>query len=258
MPASRVAFGEGAAWIVRGWNLFLKAPWIWILLVLIYFAILLVLTLIPIPIVGGIAQALIGPALTGGMLYGAAQLERGETLQISYLFRAFQDQSRLTPMLALGGILLAGSLVMPLITVGFLLVFDAPGGGEGLGEEAEQGAPLRAVEALGLPGLCALLLVGLFLTMAMFYAIPLSMLGGVAPIQAVKASIAGCLANILPLTVFGLIYLVLAVLASIPFALGFLVLGPVTIGAMYSSYRDVFVDQSMWPSQAVPPSLPGG
>jgi hypothetical protein len=43
----------------------------------------------------------------------------------------------------------------------FTMPFDAPGG-EGLGEEAGQRASLMAVEALGLRGLCALLLIGLF------------------------------------------------------------------------------------------------
>jgi uncharacterized membrane protein len=44
----------------------------------------------------------------------------------------------------------------------------------------------------------------------------------------------------LPLLVFGLVYLVLAVVAAIPFGLGFLILFPVTICALYASYREVF------------------
>jgi uncharacterized membrane protein len=44
----------------------------------------------------------------------------------------------------------------------------------------------------------------------------------------------------LPLLVFGLVYLVLAVAAVIPLGLGFLVLGPVTVCAVYASYREIF------------------
>ena len=46
----------------------------------------------------------------------------------------------------------------------------------------------------------------------------------------------------LPLLVFGLIYIVLAAVAMLPLGLGFLILGPVTACAAYASYREVFAD----------------
>jgi uncharacterized membrane protein len=90
-----------------------------------------------------------------------------------------------------------------------------------------------------------LLLLVILLTMAMFYAVPLVMLGGIAPWLAVQNSVAGCFTNILPFLVFGFVYLLLAFLAAIPFGLGFLVLGPVTFGAIYASYVDVFADRGI-------------
>ena len=76
--------------------------------------------------------------------------------------------------------------------------------------------------------------------MAMFYAIPLVMLGRQDAWPAVQDSIAACWINMGPLLVFGLISLVLAFLAIIPFGLGFLILWPVMLCAMYASYREVF------------------
>ncbi len=42
------------------------------------------------------------------------------------------------------------------------------------------------------------------------------------------------------LAVFVVIFVVLAILASIPFALGWLVLAPVAVGASYAAWREVF------------------
>jgi len=40
--------------------------------------------------------------------------------------------------------------------------------------------------------------------------------------------------------VYGLVYIGLAILASIPFGLGWLVLGPMLVGSCYASWRQVF------------------
>jgi uncharacterized membrane protein len=66
------------------------------------------------------------------------------------------------------------------------------------------------------------------------------MFNDVPPIEAIKSSINASLKNVVPLVVFLLIYFVLAVIAAIPFFLGFLVLTPVTAAALYASYRDIY------------------
>jgi uncharacterized membrane protein len=60
------------------------------------------------------------------------------------------------------------------------------------------------------------------------------------PIAAMTASFSGSLANVLPMLVYSLVGLVLAIAASIPLGLGWLVLGPVIGGSVYASYRDIF------------------
>jgi uncharacterized membrane protein len=55
------------------------------------------------------------------------------------------------------------------------------------------------------------------------------------------------LKNIWPFTVYGLIMLLLGVVASIPFALGWLILGPVIIASVYTSYRDIFFSPAVLP-----------
>jgi len=239
MIAMRVDAGRGWGWIVEGWQLFAKAPGVWIVMLLIYLGISVVLSLIP--FIGALAHALLNPLLIGGMLFGAAALARGEALEIGHLFRGFQDQERMGPLVMLGLISVAGYVLI------FLAIVVFVGGSVATGVMLEStGTSVAPAAASGLfvgAGLIVMLIVlsiGLLVTMALFYGIPLVMLAGQNAWPAAQDSIAACWINTLPLLVFGLIYLVLVVVAIIPLMLGFLILAPVTFGAVYASYRDVF------------------
>ncbi len=239
MTAMRVDAGRGWGWIVEGWQLFAQAPGIWIVIMLIYLGISVVLSFIP--FVGGLASMLLLPVLAGGMLYGAAALARGESLEIAHLFRGFQDQERMGPLVLLGALSLAGYALMALVIAVFM------GGGLMMGATLDSTGTIVPPEAMGglLAGaglivLLIILVIGFLVAMVLFYGIPLVMLGGQNAWPAAQDSIAACWINMLPLLVLGLIYLVLAVVAVIPFGLGLLILGPVTVGAVYASYREVF------------------
>ena len=239
MTMMRVDAGRGWGWLVEGWQLFVRAPGIWIVVMLIYLGISVVLSFIP--FVGGLASMLLLPVLAGGMLFGAAALARGERLEIVHLFRGFQDQERMGPLVLLGAISLAGYALMALVIAVFM------GGGLMMGAALDSTGTIVPPEAMGGlfagAGLIALLIVltiSVLIAMALFYGVPLVMLAGQNAWPAAQDSIAACWINILPLLVFGLIYLVLAVVAVIPFGLGLLILGPVTVGAVYASYQDVF------------------
>lgn len=243
MIAIRADAGRGWGWIVEGWQLFAKAPGMWIVILLIYLAISVVLSLIP--FVGTLAHALLSPVLVGGMLYGAAALARGETLEIAHLFRGFQDQERMGPLVLLGAISVGGYVLIALVLVMFM------GGGLIMGATLDSTGAIVPPEAMGGllagAGLVAVLIVvviGFVIAMALLYGTPLVMLAGQNAWPAAQDSIAACWINVLPLLVFGLIYLVLAVVAAIPLGLGFLILGPVTVCAVYASYREVFEERA--------------
>ena len=51
----------------------------------------------------------------------------------------------------------------------------------------------------------------------------------------------GCLTNWLPfLVIYPLILMVFSIVASLPLFLGWLVLGPVIMGSIFASYRDIY------------------
>jgi len=60
-------------------------------------------------------------------------------------------------------------------------------------------------------------------------------------IDALKGSFFGCLKNILPFLIYGLILMVASFIATIPLLLGWLVLGPVIGASVYTAYRDIYL-----------------
>jgi uncharacterized membrane protein len=82
------------------------------------------------------------------------------------------------------------------------------------------------------------------LWMGLWFAAPLVMLHDMRPVDAFKASFLGCIKNIVPFLIYGLISLPAMIVASLPLFLGWLLLGPVLIGSVYGGYRDIFTDQA--------------
>jgi len=76
--------------------------------------------------------------------------------------------------------------------------------------------------------------------MVIWFATALVVFRNVAPVEALKASFAASLKNAVPFLAYGVLYLVAAIVASIPFGLGWILLVPVLMLTMYVSYKDVF------------------
>ena len=75
---------------------------------------------------------------------------------------------------------------------------------------------------------------------ALWFAVPLVILGGYGIPATLKNSLMGCLVNILPLLWYSIIVLVLMVVATIPLLLDWLVLMPILMIATYVMFRDIF------------------
>jgi len=102
---------------------------------------------------------------------------------------------------------------------------------------------MARIAALGLTFLLAMLvMLGLSIPvyMAIWFAPALVVLNNLKPVAALQASFFACLKNFIPFLVYGVIGLVLGVIAGIPLMLGFLVLGPVFLASIYTAYRDIF------------------
>jgi uncharacterized membrane protein len=226
-----VAAGRGWDWIVAGWELFKKQPGMWIGLVLLLFVIFAAMGIIP--FAGSIATFVLSPVLGAGVFVAGRAADEGRALEVGQLFAGFRE--RFGTLLAVGGIYL-GAAVLIALAVGLAIgvhVWSLMGGT--MPDMATPAAALTVI--LGLLIMLALLLP---VMMAVWFAPALVLFQGRGALEALQESFCGCLQNIVPMLVDGVAALVLGVLASIPFGLGWLVLGPVLAASLYVSYKDIF------------------
>jgi uncharacterized membrane protein len=234
-----VPAGRGADWWGSAWRLFAAAPGIWIVITILYVAIMMLLSLVP--LLGQVAVSLLHPVFAGGIVLGCREQDRGGALSVQHLFAGFNE--KLGPLLIVALIYLAGWFVVGCFTVA--LAFATLGGG--VLTALASGDPMQAgAVLLGTVGLTALLvlLVGLLLAipllMAFWFAPALIVLRGDEPVAAMKASFRACLRNLPPFLIYGLLGLLFLILACIPLFLGLVVLIPVGIATIYTSYKDIF------------------
>lgn len=225
---------DGATrWIAEGWRMFLAAPGVWVALAAALIVIQLVLSMVP--VLGGAASAILAPVFAGGIMAGCAALQRSQPLQFDCLFQGFRSNTG--NLITVGVLYLAGILAIGLIV--FLI-----GGSAAISLMAHRGGDMAANIGVAAGSLLLALLVGLLLflplAMALWFAPALAMLDGMTAAAAMKSSFSASLRNWLVFTLYGLLILVLGVLATIPLALGWLVLLPVLMGSIYASYRDIY------------------
>ena len=231
--------GHGATWWGTGWRLFTASPWIWIVMLIVYLAITLGLGLIP--FIGQIASSLLYPVLSAGALIGAREIDRGGALKIEHLFSCFNAKA--VPLIVVALIYYACWLVL---VFGVVMAVGAMYGFSTLSsmlssDPSESGIALLG--ALGVGSVIVLLvaaLVAVPLVMAMWFAPALVVFRGADPIGAMRSSFVACMRNMPPFLIYGLLGLLFAIVATIPLGLGWLVFGPVYVGTVYASYKDIF------------------
>jgi uncharacterized membrane protein len=222
----RVPAGSGVDWFSRGWELFRLAPGPWIGITVVFALTIIVLSLIPLV---NLFVNLLMPVFIGGIMLGCKALDDGEELRLGHLFAGFSGHA--------GNLVLVG--VIYLIGIGLIVGVVVLLVGAGMFGAAALASGKFAVGAIVVPVLVGLLL-AVTLAAAIWYAPALVVLQEMSPMQSLKASFFVCIKNIVPFLVYGLVFLVLAIFASIPIFLGWLVLMPVIYGSIYAGYRDMF------------------
>ena len=237
-----VVAGRGASWWTEGWRLFTPAVGVWILAVVILACLNIAINFVP--VVGPLASHILFPVFMGGLMLGCRALDRGNPLTLGHVFAGF---SQCTGQLVLVGVIYTVLVIAVVVVVAVLLFLFF--GAAVISALAAMGDPARIGVALGGVSLAALVAALLFLllwlpvVMAVWFAPALVMLGNVEPVAAFRLSFSACLKNIVPFLLYGLIGLLLAIVASIPLGLGWLVLAPVSVATIYASYCDMFEDR---------------
>lgn len=237
MEARKVNASHGWMWIKHGYWLFRKNPLLWMVLTAI--GVVGLLGIAVIPVVGDPLATLLFPVLLAGFMFGCHALAQGEELELAHLFAGFQQHAQ--QLVTLGGVNLVGQLLIlgvMMLTGGATLVSI-------LTSSKPADDPAILVQAVSGAGFALLLGMTLFsvLLMAMQFAPMLVIFGKMQPIPALKTSLRAFLRNVIPLTVYAVMLLPFAVLATLPMMLGWLVLLPIIFTSMYAIYRDLFPTQ---------------
>lgn len=245
MEPQRLKSGQGWQWIKQGYALFMKAPLLW--MVILAICVVTVAALSVVPVVGEPLASLLLPVILAGLMAGCRAVQLDEELELAYLFSGFQKHT--SQLVTVGGI----ALIAQLLILGLMILV----GGATLVSMLTSGQPATDPElvkqALTGAGLAILLGVSLFtlLIMAMQFAPMLIFFNGLAPIPAMKLSLRAFLQNVGPMTVYGATFLLLAILASMPMMLGWLVLLPITFTSIYAAYTDIFPEEKI--AEITPP-----
>lgn len=233
IPEGRAAGGGGWSWIADGWSLVKQSMGAWIGVFVIFAVIVIVLSFIP--IIGPLALNLLTPILIGGVMLGCEAVRQGQPFTVNHLFAGFSRNAG--KLAGIGAFMVLAYIAMFAILA---VIFGTAIVGMFMGGMNSDPA---AVAAMGMTLMLAVLVMAALsipLYMAVWFSYPLIAINDFTVGQALKASFFACLKNILPFLLYGIVMFLLAVAASIPLGLGWLLLGPVLLASLHTSYRDIF------------------
>lgn len=231
MQARTVAAGRGWSWFVGGWRIFFQAPLVWMLFGLLLVFIMFVSLLVP--IIGRLAFVFISPLLAAGMLFAAHEAAANRPIRLAYFWQGFRQPAVRDRLIALAAIAVVGAATTSLLAS--LLMHEAT--------MALLGQPGAVMPPMGLDFWLRLLIVlapQLLAALALSYAIPLVQFHNATVMEATRASVVAGARNVLPLLVFSVLYFGAAMVATMPYGIGWLLLLPASVAMLYVSYRDLF------------------
>lgn len=234
MEPQRLPARQGWEWIKQGYALFSKAPLLWIVFLLILFVVAIVLS--NVPVVGDPLVSLLMPVVVAGLMAGCRSLQQGEDLELMHFFSGFKRHT--SSLVTLGGVSLAGQFLIlgAMMLVGGGTLVDLLTSGE---PEPDPDILMAALTSSGFAVVLGLVLF-IILMMAMQYAPMLVFFNNAAPVQAMKLSLRAFTHNVGAMLVYFLTFTFLAILASLPMFLGWLVLIPMVFTSLYAGYCDIF------------------
>jgi len=186
-----------------------------------------------VPFFGQVAAHLLVPLFGAGMVQICRRLSEEKQPEIADLFVGFRHNAG--QLVMIGVLFAAGTFGIAFIA--FLLVSGGVLGGVVTGRVGGFGVALGGVMLAGL----IVMVLSVPVIMATWFAPMLVFFHNMKPADAMRASFAAGAKNWLAMAIFGIFLVVALFFAMLPLGLGLLLLLPVFSGAVYASYRDIFV-----------------
>ncbi|MDE1461446.1 BPSS1780 family membrane protein [Spartinivicinus poritis] len=221
--------GSSVSWISDAFKLFGNKPGLWILATIVYWVIIFILALIPIV---NLVSGFVAPIFTAGFIYASYKLDTGQGMEVADIFEGFQRNLGKLVLVAVLSLVFSVIVFAVLFLVAMVFGFSMTPGASGSSDFNI---------AIGL--IFVLLFLGLLLPIIMmvWFAPALIILNNFDAWPAMLMSFKGCLRNILPFIIYGVLMLVMAIIAVIPLGLGYLVLMPVMYASIYTSYKSIYI-----------------
>lgn len=226
--------GNGWKWIASARALTKQRQLLWIGMFIVFGIILG--TISTIPRLGSLALYFIMPVLFGGVMLTCDKAYRGEEITFGDLFSGFRSH-----FAKLAGIGLVTLLMYVAVFAIIAAIFGTAAALLLSGIEHPQASDPAV--AFGIV-FAALVMLGLSVPiyMAVWFSYALVTINNVSVLQAMKTSFSGCVKNVMPFFVYSLIMMLLALAATIPLLLGWLILGPILFASFYTGYRDIYYE----------------
>ena len=218
-------------WLRQGWVMFLVNPGVWIGSTVLLLVILMAISIVP--LFGQVAAHLLVPLFGAGMVQICRHIAQDQEVQIADLFAGFKHNAG---ELVMVGVFFALG-IFGIAFLAFLLISGGVLGGVVTGRVAGFGIALGGMMLAGL----LVLVLSVPVIMATWFAPALVFFHDMKPFDAMKASFAAGAKNWLAMVIFAVFLVVVLFFAMLPLGLGLLLLLPVASGAVYASYRDIFV-----------------
>lgn len=229
-PRSR-PIGAGWTWISQGFGLFKLSPGGWILMLIVGLIVMIGLNFIP--VIGQLFGMLTTYVWLGGIMLGCRDQELGKPMTVEHLFAGFSNN--VGKLILLSVMMTAASMAIMFVALGSLYFSILTG--DAAGSQEMMNDPIGILSSM----LFAFLFM-IPLIMAVWFAPALIVLNNVSIGQAIKLSFIGCLKNILPFLLYFILSLILYIVATLPIFLGLLVFFPTMFAAIYTSYKDIFIE----------------
>jgi uncharacterized membrane protein len=226
--------GHGWDWIKSARQLTKQQAWTW-MGIFVLFA-LLGGGLGAIPVIGTLAVYFVMPLLFGGIMIACNTAYKGQPVSVGHLFAGFSSHAG-----KLIGIGLATLLVYVVVFLIIGVIFGSEIAVVLSGIEQPYRSDPAFILRLTIAGLVVLALT-MPLFMAIWFSYALVVINEFSAVQALRTSFIACLKNIVPFLIYGVMTFLLSIAATIPLALGWLILGPVLFASLYTGYRDIFYE----------------
>ena len=237
-------FADGINWFLDGFKLFMRSPAGWVAFFFIWFFVTVPASLIPSL---SVLINLLLPVFLGGVMWGSYQLDKTGTFNPLCLFYGFKRNFTRLAMVGLAFII--SSLIIGVILHGLLLAFGFDLENLQRMSESYLRMELPPEDMLRFAQVMMIILLGFLalsipLFMAIWFAPALVIINNVQPLEAMKLSFIACLRNMLSFLSYGLVGLAAMLIAVIPFGIGMVIMVPVLFASIYTSYKDIFIDET--------------